>query len=736
VTAKPPAVSPVRQLGPAALWLLASLPAVAGVAASCGDAAAPSPFELFDPGVDAAVGGSGAAADAGPDADPTLGGPCTVDSQCDDDLDCTFDACDEELHRCRFTPDDSLCQNDVYCDGVEICDLALGCRPGAPITCSDGDPCVINTCNEATKLCESTPRDVDQDGDPDEHCTGGGDCDDLDPMISSLRPEVCANSQDDNCDGVVDEAACLVPQHDTCLDPLEISAPGSYTLSTAAANLDYAASCGVAEPTLARDVVAAILLAPGPPVDVQLTARTANADLALALLGQCGFPASEIACSPGYDAPNGQRLAKLRGRLLGSEQQETALPAYLFAAGDAAITLELELLPPAPKPANETCGSAAVLVPSVPAVASLIDAATDLGTACDQAATGELVYRFELTATADVELFASSLDGDGWPVISLRSDACAAPEDEITCQAAESVHIYRHSLPPGTYYAGVAATAPTDVSLTLELSPPTPQPADDLCTTAPALTPNVTFDVLFSSHQDDIASSCITGAVDAAYALELSQASDVLLVGRRASQDKAAVALFPPDCDDPAGELACGIAALSPVRAAVRNLPAGSYRVVAESEHGQPMELSAFVRPAVPPTIVPFADSCADVLAIPAAGGFFQGTTANATADFTAGCDQGASGPNGAPDQILSLQLSTTKRVLLSMAGSAYATLLDVRSGPACPGAEVLSGCAAGYYPERSFLDLELGAGTYYIQIDGFGGASGPWFLDVHVVDP
>jgi hypothetical protein len=44
--------------------------------------------------------------DAGPDADPTLGGPCVDDKQCDDQLPCTFDACDPNLKRCRNLPDD------------------------------------------------------------------------------------------------------------------------------------------------------------------------------------------------------------------------------------------------------------------------------------------------------------------------------------------------------------------------------------------------------------------------------------------------------------------------------------------------------------------------------------------------------------------------------------------------------------------------------------------------------
>ena len=44
--------------------------------------------------------------------------------------------------------------------------------------------------------------------------------------------------------------------------------------------------------------------------------------------------------------------------------------------------------------------------------------------------------------------------------------------------------------------------------------------------------------------------------------------------------------------------------------------------------------------------------------------------------------------------------------------------------------------CAVGYYAQRSYLDLTLSAGTYFIQIDGYAGQSGPWLLDVRVIDP
>ena len=58
------------------------------------------------------------------------------------------------------------------------------------------------------------PRDADGDDDPVWNCAGGGDCDDTDPSVNSDADEVCANGKDDDCDGLVDERACVTPVHD------------------------------------------------------------------------------------------------------------------------------------------------------------------------------------------------------------------------------------------------------------------------------------------------------------------------------------------------------------------------------------------------------------------------------------------------------------------------------------------------------------------------------------------
>ena len=95
--------------------------AVGLVLAGCGE----DERDLFVVQYDAGSEGGDAttAADANEQLDPTLGGPCTEDGQCDDQIPCTADRCDQTLKRCRNTPDDGLCQDDVYCNGKERCVL-------------------------------------------------------------------------------------------------------------------------------------------------------------------------------------------------------------------------------------------------------------------------------------------------------------------------------------------------------------------------------------------------------------------------------------------------------------------------------------------------------------------------------------------------------------------------------------------------------------------------------------
>jgi Putative metal-binding motif len=695
--------------------------------AGCSSGPAGSPFAVDAGPVDAPAEVD-ARADAVDDRGIPLGGPCLEDRQCNDGVECTFDTCNVALRRCQNVPDDSRCQNGVFCDGVEVCDASLGCRRGQTMTCGDDKTCTIDRCIEASRSCTHVDRDADGDGNPDGHCVTGGDCDDADPTVFTGHPEVCGNRKDDNCDGQVDETPCQTPTHDTCLDPLLIQRAGVYELETTAAAYHYGGTCAPMDPGR-RDVVAALEIA-GDARDFDVVAEAPTGVLSIGVAGQCDRLSTELACASGLAGPAGNTLARVRLRSLAPG----AYPLYVWTDRDEKVLLHVTEGPPTTAPTNETCGTAAPIAPGVPVFATLAGTAKDIASRC-AFKSGDLVYAFTLTDAQDVSAYAASLDGYGVPIVSLRRAGCARIDDEIACGSGAAAKAYARALAPGTYYLGVGASAPTDAKVELVLSPPTAPPSDDRCDASPRLVPGRTLAISLQNHTDDVEFACSdAGAIDAAYALELAETSDVLLVMRFSSGDIGTVALARATCDSPA--LACVKDAGSPVRASQRSLAAGSYRAVVETRVGNPVQLTALVRPAAPPSLVPFADTCASATVIDERGGFFQGTTANAQADYSASCDTAGTGPAGAPDQMLKLTLSAQRRVVLDMQGSSYATLLDVRKGDTCPGAEVPRGCSAGYVPLRSFLDMTLDPGTYWVQVDGYAGEQGTWFLDVRVFDP
>jgi hypothetical protein len=699
----------------------------------CSDALVPSPFDRLSPAVDAgALGGAAGSPDAGASgssalATELLGGPCVDDAQCDDGIDCTFGACDPALGRCRFTADDVLCADALFCNGVERCDARLGCRPGPPTSCSDSTPCTIDTCDEATQGCLRVDRDVDGDGDVDDNCGSGRDCNDLDPLVSSLGPELCGNSVDDDCDGTSDEAECQTAQFDTCAAGLDVSASGAYVVSPAGTRLDYVASCAGQGPLL-RDMVLLVSVPPGAPQDVDIVARSIQAELSLAHAEVCGEAPDELECVRGGLSPSGESVARLRLRSV----PPGVHPVYLFTTANAPIQLEVSFDAPTLPASNRSCLTPLPLEPEQPVSVDLAISGEVLASAC-ASDRGDLFYEISLSEPADVFVFGESLDGLGQLRLSLRQSSCVDLATELRCTEAALPSLRARALPAGQYVLAVSASGPTVGRIRFSLRPPSvPLPADG-CASAPPSVSNATEPLGFVDLEDDIAAGCAQGAVDLGRSLELTAPSDVLLIGRFSPQDVGAVALATPACGAE-DVLGCRQGAASAARLAFHDLAAGQYRVIVESSLGLPATLTTAVRPARPPTLVPLAEDCDSALLIPDNGGFFQGSTLNAAPDFSASCDFAT--PAGAPDQLLRLVLEEPRRLIFDMRGSDFDTLLNVRRGPSCPGEELPGACSVTGGSDRSFLDLNLPAGEYFVQIDGYAGASGTWFLNVFVLDP
>jgi hypothetical protein len=682
----------------------------------------------FDAGADATDDvdlATASFADVETNADPYLGGPCVDDGQCDDMIACTYDSCNLAVGRCRNVPDDSLCDDGVYCNGKERCVLRHGCEPGPVVTCNDGNSCDLARCVEASKSCSYSPRDVDQDGDPDQHCPGGHDCNDLDPNVSSLHPEVCANGIDDNCNGLIDEMPCVSAKGTTCSTAVAATGAGTYSLSTLGSSKTIPMSCSVSNPSAGQSAAAAITVPKGPNVDLDVWATTTSVEVSVALQGACGDTITELSCGSGKDATSVRARAR--------NVPPGTYYAVVTTQAPSGVELDVSLLAPTPPATNVDCATAIPIQPSTPTTVSILDATTHFLTSACPSTAQMLTYSLSLAQAQDVRIYASTVRGSGSPVVGIRDPTCSAASDELSCRSDSASPVFKRNLPPGSYVVTVGASAPIDTSVTVELSAPSATPPDQSCTSPPTISKNGTAAFDLSNHEDAIKDGCFPGAPDAAYDLTLPVASDVLLVERIPESEQGAVALDGLGCSK---SIAC-TSGSTPVRARKRNVAAGFYRLVVTDQLGLQGTVDALVRPTVAPTILPAgaADTCATAVDA-SAGGFFTGDTSTAKPDFSNPCDAPTSPPGGAPDQVLSLSLPQPQRVVLDMEGSSYTTILDVRQGPSCPGTPVMNGCYVGFGPQKSFLDLELEAGTYWIIIDGYTLSKGAWELDVRVLPP
>jgi hypothetical protein len=658
--------------------------------------------------------------DGGDEVDPTLGGPCEDDGQCDDRVSCTRDRCDEELGRCRHEPDDDGCADALYCNGAERCDVRMGCIQGEVVSCSDNSTCTIDTCVEETQSCKHERRDADGDGDPTRNC-GGQDCDDANPQVNAAATEVCGNRRDDDCNGETDEAGCARPEHDTCKTALRIDTEreqsGYFDVDLTATALDYPNTCAL-ERLGFRDAVLEMVIPDGEPRDLDVTAKIDEGKVVLGTAASCGDEAS-AACEGSFVAPSGGESSRLLLRgLVGG-----VVPIYVAADVEASVQVHVELRP-AEALLGDRCEAAIPLVSGgEPLLLRLPAYRPDASSGCEPL-TGDAFASFSLETAQDVTLVAESQNGLGIPVLSLRDASC---KRELTCRRSQPGRLFVRGLPAGDYRVLVAGTGQDDVTVRLETSAVSEAPPGEGCDDAQPLEPGKESVVDLSAHEDAVFPQCLVGAPDATFGFELEATRDVMLIGRFSDGDEGAVSISNLACDD---SRACS-KGQGTQRAVRYGLPAGEYRGIIESSRGNPVGLSWLERPAMAAVHVPFADDCDGAVKIPELGGRFTGNTSNSFPDFAAGCDVGGGPEGGAPDQVLKLSLSAARRVVFDMRGSGFDTMLSIRKGAFCPGAELPMACAPGYGSTRSFLDLDLQEGDYFVQIDGYDGASGAWKLDV-----
>jgi hypothetical protein len=376
----------------------------------------------------------------------------------------------------------------------------------------------------------------------------------------------------------------------------------------------------------------------------------------------------------------------------------------------------------------------------------------DYGTTCGYNGTGGLgwvdgVARFTLNEARDVTVIA---DGDGTQEVNVEiTRVCGAPSFVIPgCDTGLPAQRTVRNLAAGTYWATIdyrpMGRPDHTLSVRVTTAPPTPPGPASRC---PGIvlgqgTPvAVDVDTLTAGQM----LSCLPRQRFSAFlnftAPEMP--SDVFInVVSPSARNNAALALRAPcDGDMIDGCIGPGERAAPSVWRRYRNLsPGRNYTVQAATDAvgGQLSVRRIHVTPAVTERVTGNL-TCMATHTIPAGGGVFTGTTEGATAVATPSCATAMTGCLGARGVLYRLDLATRSRVVASMEGEGFDTLLAVQPGDTCPGrASMFSGaCNDDWYGTNSAVDATLNAGRYWVFAGGCGATqSGNYQLDVAVLPP
>lgn len=659
-------------------------------------------------------------ADAGPPDLATVR-PCERDEDCADRVECTRDSCDPRGF-CRNVVDLAVCDDGVFCNGVEQCDPVRGCIPGPPESCNDDDVCTIDRCSEETKSCTYRPRDFDDDGEADWHCEGGTDCDDRDPARGSRSAELCDDGVDNDCDGEVDELDCGGPPYDTCLEPLDVSAGGRFVVSTVGAAPDYVLPCAGSG---YRDVVLRFTITGGPR-DVAITADGAEGLAAIGLRDACGTPAPPLACATGFPATIRRRALRP-----GTYFVVVGSAPWTSTGGDE-VDVDVAFTDPTPPPANETCATAAPLELSPTAVVStsLVEVRDDLMLPCSFARHADLVWSFTLEERSDVAINATAT-GRETLYGAVYGEPCGAASSIVRCTAGAPLATRLRDLPAGTYYLALEAPEDrsADLNLTVTRSPPTATPAGETCAEPIPLPLGTTVTGTLADKEDDVVTSCGFNYVDAVYSFTLAEPQDVRFTVDGAG--RYVNASLRRACADGATQLRCDAGV--PARGVVRALAAGTYFLVVEGPTRAGFTVRVDASAPTTPTMVRGNEICEGAYVVPATGGLFSGTTTTALDDYRATlCATTAAGP----DVAFQLDLTARKRVVASTIGSTFDTVLILYRGSCVPANETACDDDGGG-ASTSRIERTLDPGTWFFVVDGFAaGRSGDYLFEVLVTDP
>jgi hypothetical protein len=662
---------------------------------------------------------------------PLLGRVCTTNAQCDDAIACTDDQCGPD-NRCVNIPVSGRCDNNNFCDGPERCDTRRGCVRGEPVSCDDNLVCTEDRCVEDTRTCEHRPLDRDGDGDPDDHChavecgdagvpepdTGvmtacwrGHDCNDSDPRVNSVVPEICGDMIDNNCNGAVDDAepgGCSRAPHDRCDDPLDVSAGGDFALQMAAAQPDYTLRCAGG---IAHDIVARLHL--DAPHDIDITGDSPTAVVGVALQSVCGSttPSDTLECDFGFP-----------GRI-----RRHSLPAgdyfiLVGTSGSGDVDLTVRITDATPQPTNDTCATPITIpLSGLTYRSDLIGANDDISTSCGGGGRDH-VYTFTLPSPMNVTLQLAGGRTD-YLGLSLATDCVPLP-NVLRCDAGSTIDFTAHQLAAGTYFVFVESFDPVFYTLQATFSAPTPPAMGDTCADPLTLTEGTPITVPAGTMENDYNLSCATSGRDAVVQFTLPTRRDVLIDADAGGFAYFGVSIGSTCPPTSATESVCSQGA-SP-RTFALGLDPGTYYAIVKPSRDADYNVSLTTYPPIALTPVTMNDVCSQATTIPMGRGYFSGDTSALRDDYSSTC----AGATRGKDAVFSLHLDVRSRVTF-VTDTSFFHVVWLMQGLDCPGTEPMAvtgnDCTLGTH---TTLDATLPPGDYWFILDGLSsGYEGTYTL-------
>lgn len=347
--------------------------------------------------------------------------------------------------------------------------------------------------------------------------------------------------------------------------------------------------------------------------------------------------------------------------------------------------------------------------------------ARDYSTPCTGGYSRDAVVRFHLDSPRDIEIVGSSRTS--FVTLALQT-ACgsSAPMDTLECAFDFPATLRRHSLPAGDYFLIVGSSGNGEVDLDVRFSAPTPPPTNDTCASATVLTASGTYPGSTVGLRNDYALPCNGGSyADAVWEFTLASPQNVT-ISTNVREYNAAVALV-PNCASPLAPLRCARGWGGTPSFRVYNLPAGTYRIIAET--GTTTADFLLTLRMDPPSSAPPEDACPSPepgASIDLADGMpHVARTGELEDEYTLSCDSF----RGARDAVYRLTLDATSDVRISARAPSGSTYVSFRNSPcASPSSErrcVPTGGAGSM--DVDFSQRGLPAGTYWVIVENRDGA-------------